>query len=196
MAKLSLCQRVWQSLKRPAPIALGLVLLIGFTSGIVLLGGVHTSLEMGNSEAFCLNCHEMRDNAYREYKTTIHYSNRSGIQADCADCHVPKEFVPKVVRKVHAVKELYGKITGKIATREKFVEHRRAMAQREWARMKANDSQECRNCHQLAYMDYTEQASRAMEAHKEAQQSGQTCIECHKGIAHKLPNMDGIKGWD
>ncbi len=196
MAKPSLLKRGWLLLKRPAPVALGLVLFIGFTGGIFFLGSAHKSLEIGNSEAFCLSCHEMRDNVYREYKATIHYSNRSGIQVHCADCHVPKEFVPKVIRKVHAVKELYGKITGKIDTQEKFIEHRREMAQREWARMKANDSQECRNCHQLAYMDYTEQASRAMAAHMRAEKHNQTCIDCHKGIAHKLPNMDGVKGWD
>ncbi|MHC8344683.1 NapC/NirT family cytochrome c [Pseudomonas sp. RT6P73] len=22
-----------------------------------------------------------------------------------------------------------------------------------------------------------------------------TCIDCHKGIAHKLPDMSGVKGW-
>jgi nitrate/TMAO reductase-like tetraheme cytochrome c subunit len=27
--------------------------------------------------------------------------------------------------------------------------------------------------------------------HKAAADKGQTCIDCHKGIAHKLP-----KGWD
>ncbi|WP_259696327.1 NapC/NirT family cytochrome c [Pseudomonas brassicacearum] len=21
------------------------------------------------------------------------------------------------------------------------------------------------------------------------------CIDCHKGIAHKLPDMSGVKGW-
>ncbi|VEI48504.1 nitrate/TMAO reductase, membrane-bound tetraheme cytochrome c subunit [Actinobacillus equuli] len=31
------------------------------------------------------------------------------------------------------------------------------MAEREWARMKANDSQECRNCHNFEDMDFTQQ---------------------------------------
>jgi cytochrome c-type protein NapC len=23
-----------------------------------------------------------------------------------------------------------------------------------------------------------------------------TCIDCHKGIAHRLPDMTGVPGWD
>ncbi|MCW8886482.1 MAG: NapC/NirT family cytochrome c, partial [Motiliproteus sp.] len=23
-----------------------------------------------------------------------------------------------------------------------------------------------------------------------------TCIDCHKGIAHQLPDMKGVEGWD
>jgi cytochrome c-type protein NapC len=36
-------------------------------------------------------------------------------------------------------------------------------------------------------MDYAEQNSRASERHQTAFSAGQTCIDCHKGIAHTLP---------
>ena len=64
--------------------------------GIILWGGFNTVLELTNTEKFCITCHEMKDNVYQEYKTTIHYANRSGVRATCPDCHVPKEWVYKI----------------------------------------------------------------------------------------------------
>ncbi len=42
-------------------------------------------------------------------------------------------------------------------------------------------------------MDFTEQKPRAAEAHSTALADGEsTCIDCHKGIAHELPDMSGV----
>jgi hypothetical protein len=71
------------------------------------------------------------------------------------------------------------------------------LAQHEWARLKANDSLECRNCHSSVAMDLSKQTQRAAEIHTRYLLSGSaTCIDCHKGIAHELPNMQGVDpGW-
>src|SRR3546814_1938928 len=71
------------------------------------------------------------------------------------------------------------------------------LAQHEWARLKSNDSLECRNCHSAVAMDFSVQAPRAAEIHSRYLVSGErTCIDCHKGIAHELPDMTGIApGW-
>lgn len=189
--------RLWAALTSPAKAALGILLLGGFIAGVIFWGGFNTALEKTNEETFCISCHEMRDNVYVELKETIHYTNRSGVRATCPDCHVPKEWVYKIIRKIQASKEVWGKITGKIDTREKFQAHRGEMAAREWARMKANDSRECRNCHNLESMDYSEQGTRAFKEHENVLATGEkTCIDCHKGIAHELPDMSGIEGWD
>ena len=46
-------------------------------------------------------------------------------------------------------------------------------------------------------MDFTRQSVRAAQMHGALLASGErTCIDCHKGIAHKLPNMTGVPGWD
>ena len=50
-----------------------------------------------------------------------------------------------------ASKEVWGKLFGTINTREKFEAHRLTLAQHEWARLKANNSLECRNCHGFDY---------------------------------------------
>jgi cytochrome c-type protein NapC len=52
--------------------------------------------------------------------------------------------------------------------------------------MKARDSLECRNCHSAAAMDPHKQ-SQAAQVMAEAIKGGMTCIDCHKGIAHRLP---------
>ncbi|MCK5903409.1 MAG: NapC/NirT family cytochrome c [Cocleimonas sp.] len=166
-------------------------LLMGVFIGILLWGGFNWSLEMTNTESYCLSCHEMQGISFDELQETVHYSNRTGVRASCPDCHVPKEWTHKVVQKISAaIRELPAHWSGKLDTPEKFEEHRLAMATLEWNRMKANGSRECKNCHDSKSMDYTKQEPRSSARHEEAEAEGKTCIDCHKGIAHHLP-----KGW-
>lgn len=155
-----------------------------FVAGIVFWGGFNTAMEATNTKDFCISCHEMEDFVYQEYKGTIHDVNRSGVGAVCSDCHVPKDWTHKIIRKIKASKEVWGKITGKISTPEKFDTHRLQLAMNEWERMKATDSRECRNCHDFESMMPEFQRPRARQQHLNAMSTGQTCIDCHKGIAH------------
>ncbi|WP_414692829.1 NapC/NirT family cytochrome c [Pararhizobium sp.] len=190
--------RVWTLLTTPAvTLSLGFLTLGGFIGGVMFWGAFNTALEITNTEAFCTSCHEMKANVYEELTRTVHFSNRSGVRASCPDCHVPHQWTDKIARKMQASKEVWGKIFGTINTREKFLAHRLELAQHEWARLKANDSLECRNCHSMSAMDLTKQTERAAEIHTRYLLSRKaTCIDCHKGIAHELPNMEGVDpGW-
>ena len=155
-----------------------------FVAGIIFWGGFNTAMEATNTLPFCISCHEMEDYVYEEYKGTIHDVNRSGVGAVCSDCHVPKDWTHKIIRKIKASKEVWGKITGKISTPEKFDAHRLQLAMNEWERMKRTDSVECRNCHDFESMMPEFQRPRARQQHLNAMRTGQTCIDCHKGIAH------------
>jgi len=189
----SFIRRSWVSLRRPSTrYSLGAVLIVGFVSGIIFWGGFNTAMELTNTEEFCISCHEMEDNVYEEYKETIHYSNRTGVRATCPDCHVPKEWVHKVVRKIQASNELWHKALGTINTREKFEAKRLQLAQNVWRAMKNTDSRECRNCHDYDSMDFVEQGRRAIKQHSEGLDEGKTCIDCHQGIAHELPDMRDV----
>jgi cytochrome c-type protein NapC len=153
---------IWRLLTRPARyLSLGLLSVGGFAGGILFWGGFNTALEATNTESFCISCHEMRDNVFEELKTTVHYTNRSGVRATCPDCHVPHNWTDKIGRKMEASKEVWGHLFGTIDTREKFLDKRGEMAAREWRRLKTNDSLECRNCHSFVSMDFTEQGTRA-----------------------------------
>ncbi len=177
----------WQ---KPSRYSTGAMLLFGMVLGVLFWGGFNWAMEATNNEAFCISCHEMRDNVYKEYQDTIHYMNRSGVRATCPDCHVPREWIHKVIRKIQASRELYHKLVGTISTREKFLEERPKMALRVWKSMKATNSRECRNCHDENAMDFDKQEERSADRHEVAFDTGMTCIDCHKGIAHQLP-----KGW-
>jgi cytochrome c-type protein NapC len=184
------------ALSPPAYLSLGFLTLGGFVAGVIFWGGFNTALEYTNTEKFCVGCHEMNTNVFEELKGTIHFTNRSGVRAGCPDCHVPHEWTNKIARKMQASKEVWGHIFGSIDTRDKFLAMRKHLAEREWERMKANDSLECRNCHSSESMDLVKQNPRAASAHEQFLFTGQkTCIDCHKGIAHKLPDMSGVPGW-
>jgi nitrate/TMAO reductase-like tetraheme cytochrome c subunit len=61
------------------------------------------------------------------------------------------------------------------------------MAQQVWKELKGNDSAECRSCHTPAAMAFAKQPASAASAHQGLATNGTTCIDCHKGIAHTLP---------
>jgi cytochrome c-type protein NapC len=183
-----LFKRCWRALRKPSVkySFLGIASLF-FVLGIIFWGGFNTGMEASNKLEFCISCHEMRDNVYQEYKKTIHYSNRTGVRAICSDCHVPHEWIHKLIRKSKASLEIWAKLTGRIDTKEKFEANRMRLATDEWARMEASGSRECRNCHSFDAMSGDIQKQTVYQKHMKAQASGQTCIDCHKGIAHHLP---------
>lgn len=184
IGKVSLWRRLWSPSARWS---VGALLVVGIIVGAGGWIGFDAALKWTNTEDFCLTCHEMRDNVYQEYRGTIHDINRTGVRAVCSDCHVPKPFIPKMIRKIKAAKELWGKAFGTIDTREKFEAERIHLALNEWTRMKESDSRECRSCHVFDSFDLARQQKRAQVKHTEAKTSGETCIDCHKGIAHRLP---------
>ena len=161
--------------------------MLAFAAGILFWGGFHTAVGMTNTLEFCTTCHEMRDTVFQEYKQSVHYSNGSGVRATCSDCHVPREWGHMMARKVQASLEVGAKITGTIDTREKFEARRLVLASLEWARLKESNSRECRNCHAFDAMSPALQKSEPYKKHMQARAQGQTCIDCHKGVAHKLP---------
>jgi len=176
--------------------------------GVIFWGGFNTAMEMTNSLDFCISCHEMEENVYQEYRKTVHFSNRSGVRATCSDCHVPDPWVHKVVRKIQASNEVFHKILGTIDTPEKFDKKRLKLAKNVWAAMKATNSRECRNCHDFDSMNPEDQKKRSRKQHINGMEAGNTCIDCHKGIAHskvhdqltdeeltelEIPNPDNIR---
>ncbi len=156
-----------------------------FFGGIFAWGAFNTFMEATNTLEFCITCHEMESTVAAEYKRTAHYQNRSGVRAICSDCHVPDPWVYKLARKIQATNELIHWARGTIDTPEKFESKRLTLAKHVWKAMKETDSRECRNCHTWDTMTDRKQRRRAWKQHQLAQDESQTCIDCHKGIAHR-----------
>jgi len=184
--------RLWVVSKKRWMIGLPIGALVMFIVGILFWGGFHTVLELTNTESFCISCHEMKDTVYQEYKTTIHFKNPAGVKASCPDCHVPRPWLYKIRRKIQASNELFHSFLGTIDTPEKFEDHRLELATHVWKVMKDSDSRECKNCHSFEVMDRDKQSKRASKKHdpKRIAERGETCIDCHKGIAHHLPKEE------
>lgn len=164
----------------------------GVGLAISLMIGGAAALAWTNTEGFCISCHEMKNNVYAEYKGTIHDQNRSGVRAICSDCHVPRQPIDMIKRKMQASLELYGHfVTGSIDTPEKFEAKRYELATHVWQRMKDTDSIECRNCHMESKMSHELQSVKAQARHAKGKAENLTCIDCHFGIAHKEPEGPG-----
>ncbi|MCB2100313.1 MAG: NapC/NirT family cytochrome c [Rhodobacterales bacterium] len=182
--------RIWHWFWKPTSrYGWGGILIVGGVAGVLFWGAFNTFMEYTNTLEFCVSCHEMEQTVYAEYKESVHYRNAAGVRAVCSDCHVPKPWVPKLVRKVQASNELFHKVMGTIDTPEKFEAKRLELARHVWASMEASDSRECRNCHAYETMDFHKQRKKSREQMEKAMKEGDTCISCHKGIAHKMPDM-------
>lgn len=165
-------------------LAFTIVLLIGIVGFLFSLGLEKMTSHTSTTE-FCISCHEMQNTVYVEYQSTVHFLNASGVQPSCSDCHIPKGLLQTLYRKLLAAKDVYHHLLGSIDTPEKFEQRRLIMAQRVWQQMKASDSQTCRSCHDFKHMALNKQRKRASRQHQIAMKDGNTCIDCHKGIAHK-----------
>jgi trimethylamine-N-oxide reductase cytochrome c-type subunit TorC len=167
------------------------ILLAGIIIGAALLAGTATIMHKTSDTEFCVSCHTMQQ-PLAEYQGSVHFQNTKGIRAECADCHVPHQPLDYLATKIGALKDIWGEMSGKIDTPEKYETHKLAMAQKVWKDLKASDSATCRSCHDFKAMDILAQKPEARKQHPVAIKNGETCIDCHKGVAHILPNMSGL----
>ena len=166
------------------------LLLVGLGVGVFGMLAFDYSMEATSTEEFCTSCHEMASGPFVMVQDTTHFRNESGVRPTCSDCHVPEKGWPKMWRKIQASREVWSALTGKINTPEKYLAHAPVMKAREIARLQANDSQECRNCHNVEAMDLDQQSRMAKRAHGRMVKQERTCIDCHEGIAHDVTVHD------
>ena len=165
------------------------LLLVGIAIGFLGVVGTQVAVAMTGSNDFCGNaCHSHAKFVYPEFKVSVHGSNRTGMQAGCSDCHVPQNYVAKIIYKTKAgIRDGIGEFRGVISTQEKFEAKRWKMANRVWDEMRADNSANCRGCHTPEAMNNAKQSEDAVKQHKKFTSGKATCIECHTGVAHKEP---------
>ena len=180
-----------QTIRSPSTrYSLGVLLLIGAIAGVIAVPAFDFVIHETSTDAFCLTCHA--DDIGLEMAGRVHNDNPTGYRVSCYECHLPRAFWPKVIAKTKTgTKDVYHTILGTINTLEKFEARRMHMAMNTWDAMNANDSRECRYCHDESKWDLSKQREKASKYHAPALAAGKTCIDCHKGIAHNLPRGIG-----
>ena len=162
--------------------------LLLFVLGLGLYGGTIEFFEVTATTEFCANtCHELKTFVKPSWEESFHFKNSKGVQAGCPNCHESKELIPMLARRWQSFGEVWAHLTGRIDTQAKFDAEKTRMARQVWAYMKATDSRECRTCHKAEAWDLSAQDKSAQKKHEQMRTSGKTCIDCHKGVAHKVP---------
>jgi nitrate/TMAO reductase-like tetraheme cytochrome c subunit len=161
---------------------------VGVVIGFAMTVGTQVMVAVTGTDAFCSSaCHSMTWVA-QEHKASVHGVNRTGVAAECHDCHIPHAYPEILWYKAKAgIKDAIGEMRGVIDTEEKFKKERLSMAKLVWAEYKANNSQGCRNCHQFTPEALKKQKEFAQPMHQQVLEGKATCIDCHKGVGHVAP---------
>jgi len=167
-------------------IPLGGFLMIGV--GAIGLGVTNYALHATSTTEFCFSCHSHEVNIRAEYEASSHFRNASGIRAECSNCHLPEDnWFDYITTKMVVSLDIIPELTGQVDTPEKWEAHRGEMAEKVWAEYRADDSRYCRHCHTPEAMNFALQSQMGRGAHQNPDAQNRTCIDCHAGLVHKLP---------
>ena len=164
------------------------LLVIGLVVGAGAVIGTQVMVAATGTNDFCGGaCHSMQWVA-NEYKASIHYQNRTGVRAECHDCHIPHRYPAILFYKAKAgIKDAIGEMRGVIATQEKFEKERLRMAQHVWDEYKENKAENCRSCHVFTAETLKKQKEMVQPMHQAVLEGAAVCTDCHKGVAHTAP---------
>lgn len=187
--KPGLFGRIWRALTSPsARWSVLALLLLGALGGAAAVVSTQVMVHATGTDEFCGGaCHSMQWVA-AEHKASSHGVTSKGLSAKCSDCHIPHSY-PKVLwyKAVAGTKDAYHEMKGTISTEEKFKKERLRMAEAVWAEFRETDSANCRTCHVMTPEVLAAQKGAARKAHEGRFASKETCIDCHKGVAHEEP---------
>jgi len=172
------------------PIGGFLMVIVGAAGMLVM----NTVLHATSTTEFCLGCHSHTVNTTAEYEASSHANNASGVRASCASCHLPdpeEHWFRYVGMKMIVSLDVITEIRGTVDAPADYEAHRGPWAKKVWTEYRENGSEFCMHCHEFDHMVVDDQPRMAQNRHSKAQERGQTCIDCHQGIVHRLP-----EDWD
>jgi len=159
---------------------------IGLLLGVTLMLGTEQLDRLTTTDAFCASsCHSMQAYVADEltYKISVHRTTSSGVQAGCADCHVPKGLIAATwSHLIDGSRDLYGELTNDYKKPALWQARRVELAWRVRDKMLADDSRTCRGCHKQEVMQT--QRLRGQRQHELARREAVACIGCHFNLVH------------
>lgn len=183
-------RRFWTWLTTPSARWSVLALLIaGVVVGSVAVIATQVMVTATGTNEFCGGaCHSMTWVA-QEYKQSVHFANRTGVQAGCHDCHIPHAYPQLLWYKAQAgIHDAIAEARGVISTEEKFKKERLRLAKMVWAEFKETNSANCQHCHAFTPEIVAKQKEFVQPMHQMVLKKESTCIDCHKGVGHAAPD--------
>lgn len=160
-------------------------IVVGGIGGFAMALGAEEMDRFTSTDEFCTSCHltQVYISESETYRTSAHQTTTSGVRPGCADCHIPKGLIPATyIHIANGISDMWGEMTldyddPAVWEAEKA---RLAYATRDWLR--ENDSVTCRGCHEEASIK--PERKRGQKQHKNALETGMTCIDCHYNLVH------------
>ena len=164
-----------------------IAIFIGVAFGFLAVLSLEKIDQLTSTDDFCSNsCHVMTDYIAYEpaYTNSKHRTTYTGIQAGCADCHIPKGLLAATwTHAISGMKDTWSLLVNDFSTREAWNSSREEMAYQVRDRMLANDSETCRSCHEQDALK--PRRERGVRRHELAQRNNVTCIACHYNLVHE-----------
>ena len=177
---------------------------IFYQRGAIIAGGIGVVIMIGLSIAYepvtrnyiatdwvCSYCHVEREylHSIRMSFTKSHPAETEEGQspARCVDCHLPEGFWNTTYAYTHAasITDLFGHFRDREGERAgDWIPLSAARAYRVRDRLLENDSVTCNICHIESEIKFSR--PRGEKAHADAQETGETCIECHSNLVHRF----------
>ena len=154
--------------------------LLALIVAAVCLLGVEEAMGPLSTAEFCVSCHEMSE-VHASWQESPHYTNDSGVQATCVDCHLPprEDYAAHMLEKASAgITDAYVHFFGEYDGEEA----------RRWVQ-RTLPSDRCLHCHSNLCGTSSSTAVGAVHAAVVEQPSGGVygCVMCHRDLHGPKP---------
>ncbi|MFQ6021113.1 MAG: NapC/NirT family cytochrome c [Acidiferrobacterales bacterium] len=176
--------RLFELLNRAVVIAA----LGGLLIGVIAVLAAEQVDRYTSTDAFCgTACHSMQAYIATEetYVQSPHRTTASGVRAGCGDCHISKAgIIPATWDHIKGgIKDIFVEATNDFSKPEVWEARRAKLAYSVRDKMLANDSANCRVCHEEDAIK--PEKKRGQKQHADAVEQGLTCIGCHYNLVHR-----------
>jgi nitrate/TMAO reductase-like tetraheme cytochrome c subunit len=161
---------------------------MGFIFALLCFVTLNLAMKPVSESKFCgNNCHEMHS-ALNTWENSVHGGNKTGLQAQCVDCHLPEKddyFRHLITKAYQGCKHMYQHYAANLFSSGDTSQKPGIKNPDRTDRMK-NDI--CIRCHAGLLGKPSNETIREahMEAFNSSGNSEQTkCVECHEDAGHK-----------
>lgn len=163
------------------------LLFVGVVVGAVGALIADTADHYTSTDAFCgSSCHSMQAYVVDDpvYQQSSHRNSGTGVLAGCADCHLPTQglLAKTWAHAKGGVKNVWTEAVHDLEKPEVWESLRPQLAYNVRDAMLADDSANCRACHQMKKIAVA--GEKGQRAHARSFADGTTCIQCHINLVH------------